>query len=154
VFLTWANGNTRVCEYLFMTNRRRPCFAGKGCTVKQTGKKKSTWRYEADETWEIKKKAERKKLTQGKEVFHRECPACGKEFETTDSRMIYCCRKCSEKYRHNKAKAEKIVYHRICKECGTEFDTTNQRKIFCCRDHAFRYKQRQYRKEKENGEKE
>ena len=75
----------------------------------------------------------------------------GKEFDTTDGRMIYCCRKCSEKYRHNKAKAEKIVYHRICKECGTEFDTTNQRKIFCCRDHAFRYKQRQYRKEKEYG---
>ena len=29
----------RACDYIGATNRRRPCPAGKGCTVKKTGKK-------------------------------------------------------------------------------------------------------------------
>lgn len=27
-------GETRYCAYLFMTNQRRPCDPGEGCTVK------------------------------------------------------------------------------------------------------------------------
>lgn len=90
VFLGYANGGLKLCEYLLRTNRRRPCPAGKGCTVKQTGKKKSTWRYEADETWEIKKKKEKEKT-----VLHKVCPCCGVDFETTDPRKIFCCRRCN-----------------------------------------------------------
>lgn len=36
--------NQKACDYIGATNRCRPCPAGKGCTVKNTGKKKYDWR--------------------------------------------------------------------------------------------------------------
>ena len=66
VFLAWANGSLRVCEYFFHTGQRRPCPAGTGCTVKQKGRKKTAWRYEADRTWKNKEKRQKeKKLASG-----------------------------------------------------------------------------------------
>lgn len=98
VFLGYGNGETKLCEYLLRTDQRRPCPAGTGCTVKQTGKKKTTWRHEADRTWKIKKK---------KEVYHRVCPCCGTEFDTTDSRKIFCTKSC------NTRNAQRNHYKRI-----------------------------------------
>lgn len=92
VFLAWANGNCRVCEYFFCTGQRRPCPAGTGCIVKQTGKKKTNWRYEADRTWKNKEKREKKPV-----VYHRACPTCGTAFDTTSKNKVYCCKKCKDK---------------------------------------------------------
>ena len=98
VFVSYGSGGLRICGYYIRTNRRRPCPAGTGCTVKNTGKRKTTWRYEADETWKTRQQREEKR-TQGKEVFHRKCLHCGKEFDTTDVRKIFCCRTCASRHK-------------------------------------------------------
>ena len=91
VFCGYLNGqNLFVCNYFLATNKRRPCPAGSGCTVKQKGKKKTTWQREADQTWQAKKKKE-------KAVLHKVCPCCGVEFETTDPRKIFCSRRCNQR---------------------------------------------------------
>ena len=81
-------GTMLMCTYLLTTGIRRPCPAGDCCTVKQKGKKKTTWQYEAEHTWKIKQKKEKK-------VYHRVCPCCGVDFETTDPRKIFCSRRCN-----------------------------------------------------------
>lgn len=138
-------GKLMLCEYYFRTGRRRPCPAGSGCTVKETGKRKFGWALENDATWENKQK--------WKVKYHRECLYCGKGFDTSDGRKAYCCFECRNKNKWKKQRANSPVYHRACKECGAEFYTTDPRKIFCCRDHALKYKQRErYRMEKKHGE--
>ncbi len=38
-FNVLSDGTTKLCEYILQTGRRRPCPPGRGCTVKETGKK-------------------------------------------------------------------------------------------------------------------
>jgi hypothetical protein len=78
-----------ICTYFLTTDNRRPCPAGSGCTVKQTGRKKGKWEQEKDESWKQREK------TISKEVLHRVCPCCGTEFDTNNKRKIYCSRKCT-----------------------------------------------------------
>jgi predicted nucleic acid-binding Zn ribbon protein len=144
VFLALATGDLRVCEYFFCTRERRPCPAGTGCTVKKTGKKKTNWRYEADRTWEIKKKQEKEPV-----VYHRACPTCGTEFDTTSKNKVYCCKQCKDKaYRDGHIVMK--VHHKVCKLCGKEFDTMVANQVFCssvCRsrsgNRAFYYRQKE-----------
>ena len=83
-----------ICEYYFVTNERRPCPAGTGCTVKKTGKKISRWEYEKENTWE-KRKQKIQSQPKEKVVYHRVCACgCGKEFDTTNKRQIYFSKKC------------------------------------------------------------
>jgi predicted nucleic acid-binding Zn ribbon protein len=144
VFMAWANGNLRVCEYFFCTGQRRPCPAGTGCTVKQKGKKKTNWRYEADRTWEIKKKREKESV-----VYHRACPTCGTAFDTTVKNKVYCCKKCKDKaYRDGHIVMK--VHHKVCKLCGQAFDTTDPKQVFCgpvCRSRSYNRAYRQRQKE-------
>jgi endogenous inhibitor of DNA gyrase (YacG/DUF329 family) len=146
--MAWANGNLRVCEYFFCTGKRRPCPAGTGCTVKKTGKKKTNWRYEADRTWEIKKKQEKEPV-----VYHRACPTCGTEFDTTSKNKVYCCKKCKDKaYRDGHIVIK--VHHKVCKLCGKEFDTKDAKQRYCsitCRNRASWKRVYQRKKEKKNG---
>ena len=131
IFSSGINGNksSMVCDYYEKTGKRRPCSAGTGCTVRQTGKKTSMWREQGEETYQARLKKEKQPKPE-REVLHRVCPVCGTEFDTKDSKKIYCCKDCRER-----AKAEKRVQHnhKECKECGTPFDTTDDRKIYCCR---------------------
>ena len=61
VFKGYFNGqNLSLCEYFLRTGHRRPCPAGTGCTVKQTGSRRSKWAYQGDVTW--KKRQRRKQL--------------------------------------------------------------------------------------------
>ena len=55
-------GGMRLCTYYFVTDIRRPCPAGQGCTVKQTGKKVKKWSYEHQHGWDTahKKAAKRR----------------------------------------------------------------------------------------------
>ena len=39
-------GDLQYCSYFFQTNKRRPCPAGKGCTVKKRGRPKKGGIYE------------------------------------------------------------------------------------------------------------
>ena len=150
VFLGYADGAINLCEYFLTTGKRRPCPAGTGCTVKQKGERKKIWSYQNDETW----KAKQQRLKNGKTVYHRVCPVCGTEFDTTDSRKIYCNRSCGNKYKWRKYHDTLPVYHRKCKECGAEFDTTDRRKMYCNRACIEKHKNKIYyhrRKWQENG---
>ena len=154
IYLGYATGDMKLCEYMLRTDKRRPCPAGTGCTVKQKGERKTRWELEKEEGWKVRMQRE-KKTAPVKEVFRRVCPVCGKSFITTDGKKIYCCDDCRYRNKAAKAAEKRKVFHRFCKECGTEFDTTNGRKVFCCRECAFKYKQRErYRKGKGNGEEE
>lgn len=128
VFLAWANSNTRVCEYFVRTGQRRPCPAGTGCTVKSTGKKKTLWQHQSDQSWNHKQKMEAKAV----EIYHKVCACCGEEFETHSSRQIYCSNKC-------KNRATQMAYHHrkkpeltfTCVICGKQFTSTDARRKCC-----------------------
>jgi predicted nucleic acid-binding Zn ribbon protein len=106
VFLGYATGDIKLCEYLLRTEKRRPCPAGTGCTVKQVGERKPAWVDEKDETWKAKLQRQ-KKLEPCKVVFHRVCPVCGTAFDTTDGKKIYCSSKCRDAMKVRKAKAKR-----------------------------------------------
>lgn len=92
------------CVYYLVTNIRRPCPAGAGCTVKKTGKKVSKWSYEDNNTWKqadnYRKQLRAERNEQLKKERHMRnarmatCPECGKEFEAYDPRRIYCSDLC------------------------------------------------------------
>jgi hypothetical protein len=99
IYNGYFDGRHTICEYYLVTNERRPCPAGTGCTVKKTGKKISRWEYEKESTWQKREKQQKqqKKIqiqTKEKGVYHRVCPCCGTEFDTTNKRQIYCCKNC------------------------------------------------------------
>ena len=90
VYNQQASGDhVTLCTYFLTTDTRRPCPAGSGCTVKQTGRKKGKWEQEKDESWKQREK------TISKEVLHRVCPCCGTEFDTQNIRKLYCSKKCN-----------------------------------------------------------
>lgn len=113
VFSSYGSSDrVAICTYYLTTDIRRPCPAGTGCTVKQTGKKVSMWEHENDEAWK------RRSQNISKEVLHRICACCGTAFDTTDLRRIYCSRKCTQlmaqraflkRKRENAAKMKKEV---------------------------------------------
>lgn len=89
------------CEYFLKTNKRRPCPAGSGCTVKETGRNSSAWRHENEAAWEkVQKERERERDRLRREKKRKAkmrtlvCPICGKEFQTSDSRKMYCSKEC------------------------------------------------------------
>ena len=91
-----ASGDQTLCTYFLETGIRRPCPAGTGCTVKQTGRRLGKWQLERDETW-AKRMNEAKKA---KAVLRKDtCKMCGAEFETTNPRQIFCSRRCGNRSR-------------------------------------------------------
>ena len=130
VFNGYFNGKSlTVCEYFLRTGQLRPCPAGTGCTVKQTGNKKQLWRHQGDATW----KNAGKKLSEGKParrskrakkqkpprtVYHRSCPNCGTEFDTTNKHKIYCCRRCTDQVRNRRHYAREKAQKEG--QCGKE----------------------------------
>jgi predicted nucleic acid-binding Zn ribbon protein len=61
-----------------------------------------------------------------KKTYNKICKVCGKEFETTKSKKVYCSNECIEKYYKPNNKVIKI-----CKVCGKEFETRSTIKIYC-----------------------
>lgn len=68
---------------------------------------------------------------------------CGKAFEATNARQIYCCEKCEkaaagrrryERVRRAEGKTPGTVYTKVCAlvKCGKTFETTNARQVYCC----------------------
>lgn len=122
VFCGYFNGQTLyVCEYFLRTGQLRPCPAGTGCTVKQKGSRKQLWRHQGDASWKNAGNQPRKEKPPKpakqpkppKPVYHRNCMNCSTEFDTTDPRKLYCCRKCTNQARsrrqYQREKAKKAV---------------------------------------------
>lgn len=87
------NGSS-CCTYYLVTDKRRPCPAGTGCTVKNTGKKKGAWRYKNYADWAEKMK----KAREAKKVVRKViCKECGTEFETVSKLAIYCSKRCKDR---------------------------------------------------------
>ena len=115
VYCQLASGDaTFVCVYFLKTNIRRPCPAGTGCTVKETGKKHNVWRQMTDEEWKQRER-ERNRLRREKKRKAKMrtviCPICGKAFQTSDSRKMYCSKECSyeaNRRRWNEKKPKKL----------------------------------------------
>lgn len=61
----------------------------------------------------------------------KKCKLCGNEFEPNHGKQIYCCRKCSDKAKHERYKIEKLKYKKVCPNCGLEFETINEKQIYC-----------------------
>ena len=112
VYLSYLNNSHYLyCSYILKTGKRRPCPAGTGCTVKQTGSKVNAWAYPTEQ--QEKPKAAPKPRRRAKIVRHLVCPSCGKEFDTTSSIKIFCSFECKERER-------KRAYHKRKKlENGT-----------------------------------
>jgi hypothetical protein len=93
-----------LCVYYLVTNVRRPCPAGQGCTVKQTGRKLNKWGYENNVKWKeadnYRKQLRAEHLEQIRKERHMKnlrtatCAECGKEFYTDNPRRIYCSDRC------------------------------------------------------------
>lgn len=120
VYASGVNGfaHYTVCNYYLITGIRRPCQAGDGCIVKQTGKKVSRWSYENNNAWEtVKRNAKKrrddeyqeklKQLRRALRMTTKVCAECGQEFKTEIDKQIYCCVKCK-----NRAKS-RMQYRRI-----------------------------------------
>lgn len=125
VFNQNASGDKQTCcTFYLVTDIRRPCPAGAGCTVRKLGKKIGKWSYEHQHGWETAKlkgearrntayKEELKKLRKEQRMMTKVCPVCGEEFQTDNPRKVYCSERCKNKaksrthYRRNKnAKAK------------------------------------------------
>lgn len=113
------------CNYFLKTGQLRPCPAGTGCTVKDTGKKKIRWKHENDRTWKNRQKRE-------KQVLHKVCPCCGSSFETENPRMVYCSNRCknsvAQKSLLQRQKTELTI---TCAVCGKQFTSTDGRRKCC-----------------------
>lgn len=153
IFKGSCNGGMPMCEYFLITDKRRPCPAGTGCTVKQTGRKRQKWRNEDHSRF---KNSGRKR--RNAKVLQKVCPNCGQAFETTAAQQIYCCVKCKDAAYKN-AQGPREVLQKVCANCGAAFQTTLTRKIYCCtncksaaanREKYWRYKARK----EQNGKKE
>ena len=94
-------GGELCCHYIFVENKRRPCPAGGGCTVKKRGAKPYNRKANYVERREIAERKEKERAE--KRRFARLCTMicrnCGKRFETTDTRRRHCSVACSEEYR-------------------------------------------------------
>ena len=115
VFSQNASGDwLKLCTYFLTTGIRRPCPAGDGCTVKETGKKKPHWRKEADKKWKnIKKQKTKKREKKPKpdKTVTVICRICGVPFQTTDTRRRFCSDVCRDVARKQQYK-EYDLYRR------------------------------------------
>lgn len=87
------------CAYHDETGIRRPCNAGKGCTVKETRRGENGGQRSKEEkrSWYEKQKEQRRRNVR--------CANCNKEFSTTDSRKICCCDECARQWHVKKMRA-------------------------------------------------
>ncbi len=70
-------------------------------------------------------------------IYIKVCPICGKEFETTKTKVKYCSSVCACKSKSIKAvKYVKRVQHvpKTCEECGKEFIPKSKLSRFCSED--------------------
>ena len=118
------------CNYLLMTNKRRPCPPGIGCTVKVKRKNKRVLGKYSIIT--IKKP---KKTKKEKEPVFKRCPQCGKEFLLNRPNKKYCDYECyriaNNRENCERVKAMSEPRYRNCKLCGKEFLVTAPNKLYC-----------------------
>lgn len=130
------------CNYFLTTNKRRPCPAGTGCTVKI--KRKNKRKFGKYSILSLQKAKETKKK---KEPVIKRCPECGKEFLLNRPNKKYCnyeCYRIANNREHcEKIKAMSNPRYRNCKLCGKEFLVTAPNKLYCsdyCQNKNLRIK--------------
>lgn len=83
-------------------------------------------------------------------MIHKKiCPICGKEFETTKTKVKYCSSVCVCESKSIKAlQYVKRVQHapKACEECGKEFIPKNIKSKYCCAECKKRYYAKQPKK--------
>lgn len=102
----------RICEYFLTTGNRRPCPAGTGCTVKETGKKLNKWGYENNVNWakaieeRNKQRMQYARQCQMEKRAHnpliKTCPECGGTFHANVAHQIYCSNRCKSRVESRK----------------------------------------------------
>ncbi len=72
-------------------------------------------------------------------VYTKVCPFCGKEFETTNNRKIYCSDECKNQYNKEKKREKKVYPINTCIMCGKQFTARSVRTRFCCKECEKKY---------------
>ena len=91
IYVLGGQDRLMTCDYFEKADKRRPCPAGNGCTVKMT-----MAQYIAEQKRQAKKAR----------IMTIKCQICGKEFETTDRRRKNCSPECLQFSRHRASKAQ------------------------------------------------
>ena len=116
------------CTYYLETDKRRPCPAGTGCTVKKKSKQKRMCQKFQHERMNVKEQTK-----QGR-VF-RNCLLCGKEFLVTRHDKKYCdavcCYIANNRKNCEKSKANRKPIYKHCKRCGKEFLLLKSAQLYC-----------------------
>lgn len=114
---------TKVCEYMFQTGFRRPCPAGKGCTVRATKKGRTmAQRMEADAYSYLARKEAQDKLS----IEMRQCDQDG-------SGVSYGKWKAAQPVQEVE-KPEIPEGWKKCPHCGTVFRPKAKTSKYCCDD--------------------
>lgn len=76
------------------------------------------------------------------EIYKRVCKECGKEFETSNKRKIFCSHNCRSNFNTKKSNSRKpkITYKKICIICGKEFVTTRTKSLCCSKECSYKHK--------------
>lgn len=113
------------CGYILVEQKRRPCPAGKDCTVFEKGRSFSEKTIGHRATVKIERK----------------CVRCGVTF-MAGSKAKYCptCKEALHKIQEAESKARKLSERksviRTCPSCGKDFESISYQKSFCqeCRE--------------------
>jgi RNA polymerase subunit RPABC4/transcription elongation factor Spt4 len=119
-------------ETPIITGPRKLCPCGKMFTPYR-----SFQRYHND-ACRVKYEAKRPSRYVKKVVVTKTCPQCGKEFESSDDKKVYCTSTC---YLAHEATRHVDPEERVCLVCGAKFTTTHWSKRYCsaeCRREARR----------------
>ena len=101
----------RICTYYLVTDIRRPCPAGSGCTVRKNGRKANRWSYEANNTWQQKKTTAQRnddyteklrQIIKAQKIMSKQCKECGETFITDNPSRAYCSIRCKNRIAQRK----------------------------------------------------
>lgn len=67
-------------------------------------------------------------------MYRKQCPECGREFETDLISKVYCSRTCAKRAKKEKWRREHPIKVKVCEICGKEFEPANNNSKYCCYD--------------------
>ena len=95
------HASLRICDYIFIVGKCRPCPAGTGCTAKITDKE-ARRRIKAERRAEEIERKRKEKLEKNRLYRQRKkaekvkfCRRCGKPFTPSADQRLYCCAECA-----------------------------------------------------------
>lgn len=149
VYLSQINGTVHYCSFFLDTEIRRPCPAGKGCTVKNKKNVQSM----------------RETIAKQAESYLARLARQAKEKETRLAKDMTDCEKDGYGASYGAWKATQPVQEivkpeeeglKVCPYCGEKFKPKTKNAKFCCAEHQiaayeqsekYRARQREYRRQ-------